>query len=106
MTTYRRVATAVVRDHQTGREIELSHRDRQGGEKIFAVVATADGVAREVRAGESIASGDAVYRIEDIQLSPPAIEVARTSARRNEPDRRKLGPRVTTAAASMTESTP
>lgn len=73
MTTRQRVATAVVRDDKTGRDVTLTHRERHftGGLSAF-VAATGDEATREVRAGESFVLGEVTYRIGKIQLSPRA----------------------------------
>jgi hypothetical protein len=108
MTTRQRVATAVVRDDKTGRDVTLTHRERHftGGLSAF-VAATGDEATREVRAGESFVLGDVTYRIEKILLSPVSIEISKDSPSLTQPDRRTLTPREAdeTAPADGTPST-
>ncbi|HVS53777.1 MAG TPA: hypothetical protein VHD62_15585 [Opitutaceae bacterium] len=94
MTTRQRIATAVVHDERTGRDLQLTQRERQLTDTLSAVVATAgEGSAREVRAGETFRIGESAYRIDRIQLSPPVIEVTKESPNLAQPDRRTLAPR-------------
>ena len=94
MTTRQRVATAVVRDDKTGRDVTLTHRERHftGGLSAF-VAATGDEATREVRAGESFVLGEVTYRIEKILLSPASIEISKEGPTLTQPDRRTLTPR-------------
>ncbi len=94
MSTRQRVATAVVRDDKTGRDVTLTHRERHftGGLSAF-VAATGEEATREVRAGESFVLGDMSYRIEKILLSPASIEISKDGPTLTQPDRRTLTPR-------------
>lgn len=94
MTTRQRVATAVVHDERTKRDVTLTHRERQftGGLSAFVAPAGESG-AREVREGESFKLGDASYRVEKISLAPPSIEVTKEASTLAQPDRRTLTPR-------------
>jgi len=94
MTTRQRVATAVVRDDKTGRDVTLTHRERYftGGLSAF-VAATGDEATREVRAGDSFVLGEVTYRIGKILLSPASIEISKEGPTLNQPDRRTLTPR-------------
>ena len=91
MTTRQRVATAVVRDERTKRDVTLTHRERQftGGLSAF-VAATGEAATREVRDGETFKLGDASYRVEKIHLAPPSIDVTKESSTLAQPDRRTL----------------
>lgn len=94
MTTWQRVATARVRDERAGREVLLTHRERQVTDSRFAVLAVAgETAAREVRAGDSFKVGPVTYRVDRIQLSPVAVEMTRESPDLAQPDRRTLTPR-------------
>jgi hypothetical protein len=76
MTTRQRVATAVVRDERSGRELALSHRERKFTGRLTAVVlAAGETVPREVRAGDEFRAGGAIYRVERVEGSPPAADV-------------------------------
>ena len=94
MSTRQRVATAVVRDEKTGRDITLTHRERAftGGLSAF-IAKSGDTASRELRTGESFVLGDVTYRIEKITLSPPAVEMTKESPSLAQPDRRTLSPR-------------
>lgn len=94
MTTRQRVATAVVRDEKSGRDITLTHRERHYTGTVFAFVAEpGQSAAREVRIGDSFKIGEATYRIERIETSPPSIEVIKESPTLTQLDRRTLTPR-------------
>jgi hypothetical protein len=94
MTTRQRVATAVVRDERAGRDVKLTHRERQftGGLSAF-VAAPGETATREVRSGETFKLGDATYHIEKILLAPPSVEITKESPTRSQPDQRTLTPR-------------
>ena len=94
MTTRQRVATAVVRDERTGRDVTLTHRERHftGGLSAF-VAGTGETATREVRAGESFKLGEATYLVEKILLAPPSVEITKESATLSQPDQRTLIPR-------------
>lgn len=103
MTTQQRVATAVVRDERTGRDITLTHRERRFTGGLAALVAApGDPAPRELRQGETLRLGAASYRIEKIQLAPPRIDVTKESPTLLQPDRRTLAPRETEDAPSPT----
>lgn len=91
MTTRQRVATAVVHDDRTKRDITLTHRERQftGGLSAF-VAATGDAATREVRDGETFQLGAASYHVDKIHLAPPSIDVTKESPTLTQPDRRTL----------------
>ncbi len=101
MTTRQRIATAVVLDEKIGREVTLTHRERQFTGGLTAFVAKAgESATREVRAGESFAIGEVTYRIDSIKLTPPTIEVIKESPSLTQPDRRILTPREAEESAS------
>jgi hypothetical protein len=94
MTTRQRIATAVVRDDKTGREVTLTHRERQFTGSVAAFVARPGETAtREVRAGDVFKLGEATYRIDKVQLAPPSLEVTKEAPTLAQPDRRALVPR-------------
>ena len=94
MTTQQRVATAVVTDEKTGRDVVLTHRERQFTGMIFAFVAApGDSASREVRTGDIFKLGEATYRVEAVQMSPPSIEITKEAPSQALPDRRSLTPR-------------
>jgi hypothetical protein len=96
MTTRQRVATAVVHDERTGRDLTLTHRERQFTGGLTALVAApGETAARELRQGETVKLGEASYHIEKIQLAPPRIDVTKESPSLIQPDRRTLAPRET-----------
>jgi hypothetical protein len=104
MTTRQRVATAVVRDEQAGRDVTLTHRERVYTGTLFAFVAApGQSATREVRVGDSFKQGEANYRIEKIESTPPSVEVVKESATLPQPDRRILLPRE---AETPEEGTP
>ncbi len=94
MTTNQRVATAIVRDERTGRNVTLTHRQRQFTGTGFAFVAvTGESTTREVRAGDAFKLGETTYRIDRVQIAPPAIEVTKETPGMTAPDHRTLLPR-------------
>lgn len=94
MTTRQRVASAVVRDEQSGRDVTLTHRERVYTGTLFAFVAApGQSATREVRSGDSFKLGEATYRIEKIEATPPSVEVLKEAASLSQPDRRILLPR-------------
>jgi hypothetical protein len=94
MTTRQRVASAVIRDEQTGRDVTLTHRERVYTGTLFAfVAATGQSATREVRMGDSFKLGEASYRIEKIEAAPPSVEVVKETSSLPQPDRRILLPR-------------
>ncbi len=94
MATRQLVATAVVYDEKSRREVILTHRERHYTGTVFAFVAAPGETAtREVRQGDQFKIGDAVYRIEKIQTAPASIEVVKESPNLSQPDRRVLVPR-------------
>lgn len=99
MTTRQRVATAVVRDEKTGQDITLTHRERTFTGTLFAFVAApGQSSTREVRAGDSFKLGEATYRVEKVEQSPPSAEIVKESPSLAQPDRRLLTPREAEAA--------
>ena len=99
MTTQQRVATAVVRDERSNRDVTLTHRERQFTGTVSAfVAATGSNATREVRVGETFKLGEATYRIDRVQLTPPTVEVTKTAPDPAPPERRTLTPREPDAA--------
>lgn len=94
MTTRQKIATAVVHDERSGKDVILTHRERRftGGWAVF-VSQAGESAVREVREGESFKLGDATYRIEKIQLNPPSVEITKDAPTLSQPDRRTLNPR-------------
>ncbi|MBI5768166.1 MAG: hypothetical protein HZA93_10245 [Verrucomicrobia bacterium] len=107
MTTRQRVATAVVRDDKTGREVVLSHRERRftGGLSAF-VAQSGQSTTREVRAGESFTIGDATYRVNKILLTPPSVEIVKEAPSLAQPDQRTLTPRESDEPAPAEPTAP
>lgn len=94
MTTKQRVATAVVKDDKTGQQVTLTHRERLFTGTLFAFVAApGETAAREVKAGDVFKLGDATYRIEKIETSPPSLEVTKEAPSLTQPFRQTLRPR-------------
>lgn len=107
MPTTVRVATAVVVDRKTGREVTLTHRARQFTGTVFAFVAAPGSSAiREVRTGDVFKLGDATYRIDRIQTAPPALEVTKESPALPQPEQRTLVPRENDTPEVGRESDP
>ena len=93
MSTRQLVATAVVHDDRSGRDIRLTHRERQFTGTVTALITIAgESATREVRTGDVIKLGDTVYRIGKVDLNPPAIEVTKESPTIGQPDHRTLTP--------------
>lgn len=81
MTTNRLVATAVLRDERSGETIVLTDRERcHTGTLIAIVAADPSAEPREVREGETIELAGARYKIDKIQLAPPAIDVTKETS--------------------------
>jgi hypothetical protein len=94
MTTRQRVASAVVRDEKSGRDITLTHRERVFTGTVFAFVAQpGQSAAREVRTGDAFQIGDATYRVGRIETTPASVELTKESPNLTQPDRRVLTPR-------------
>lgn len=107
MVTRQRVATAVVQDERAGREVTITHRERRFTDTLSALVAAPGATAtREVRQGEVFKLGDANYRIEKIQLSPPLLEVTKEIPGRAPSERRVLAPREDADADNVLPSVP
>ncbi|MBL9190299.1 MAG: hypothetical protein JNK23_22645 [Opitutaceae bacterium] len=94
------VATAVILDEKTRRETTITNRERVFTGTVFAFVAEPGSTAtREVRAGDSFQIGEATFRIEKVQTTPPAIEIVKEAPSFTQPDRRTLTPRESDADA-------
>ena len=94
MSTRQRVATAVVRDERSGRDVTLTHRERVFTGTVFAFVAQpGQSAAREVRTGDTFKVGEATYRVGRIETTPPTVEITKESPNLTQPDRRVLTPR-------------
>ena len=107
MTARQRVATAVIRDEKSGREITLTHRERVFTGTVFAFVAApGQSATREVRTGDMFKLGEATYRIEKIETSPPAMDVVKESPTLSQPDRRLLTLRDADAEAPADATNP
>jgi hypothetical protein len=93
-TTRQRVATAIIHDERANRDVTLTHRDRVFTGMLFAMVApTGETSTREVREGDSFKIGEASYRIDKIQTTPPTVEITKESPQLTQPDHRTLTPR-------------
>lgn len=93
MTTQQRVATAVILDEKSGREVVLTHRERNFTGTVSGIFSGPMLPApREVREGDQFAVGGVTYRIAKIQLSPPSAEVIKTVPGRAQPEQRVLVP--------------
>lgn len=93
-TVRQRVASAVVLDERTNREVTLTHRERFFTGTLTAFVAAPGETAtREVREGDTFKIGAASYRIESVKTTPVSIEVSKESPTLSQPDRRVLLPR-------------
>lgn len=98
-TVRQRVASAVVLDERTNREVTLTHRERAFTGTITAFVAApGEKATREVREGDTFKIGEATYRIESVKTTPASIEVTKESSSLSQPDRRVLLPRETETA--------
>ena len=87
------VATAVVHDTRTGRDLTLTQRERRFTGNVFAQVAlTGDAAAapREVRPGDTFNVGPVTYRIGPITLDPAGIDVTKSAPDLAAPVRRIL----------------
>jgi hypothetical protein len=94
MATLQRVAAAVVHDERSGREVALTNRTTVPGESAHAViVAEQDGIARCVRAGDTLTLGDARFHVETIDVAARTIDVTRHTNESAPPLRRTLTPR-------------
>ena len=99
MTTNQLVATAVVTDEKSGREMILTNRERRFTGLLSAFVALpGDSATRETRKGDVFKIGEATYRIDAIQLTPPSVEIVKEAPTLTQPDRRTLTPREPDAA--------
>ena len=94
MPTQQLVATAVVHDEKSNRDILLTNRERVFTGTLFAsVAATGETAEREVREGDSFKLGEATYRIEKVTLAPQSVEVTKESPTLTQADRQVLKPR-------------
>jgi hypothetical protein len=92
MTVRRLVATAVVRDERTGESVALTDIAPRTTARLTATIACADESSRTlaVHEGDEITAAGSLYRIDKIQLTPPAIGVSRQSADEPQSDYRTL----------------
>ncbi len=96
-----RVATALIHDSRTNRDVTLTQRERHFTGNAFALVALAgESAPREVRAGDTFSVGPASYRIEKIALDPVALDVTKTAPDLAAPVRRTLLPRFDPAESA------
>ena len=96
-----RVASAVVHDNRTDRDVTLTQRERHFTGNAFALVALAgESAPREVRTGDTFSVGPVTYRIEKIVLDPAAIDVTKTAPDLAAPLRRSLLPRFDPAESA------
>jgi hypothetical protein len=103
MTTRQRVASAVVRDEKTGRDVTLTHRERVFTGTVFAFLAQpGQSAAREVRSGDTFQIGEATYRVGRIETTPASVEIIKESPNLTQPDRRVLTPREAEVADETT----
>ncbi|MFM8334578.1 MAG: hypothetical protein ACKODK_03370 [Opitutaceae bacterium] len=103
MTTRQRVASAVVRDEKSGRDVTLTHRERVFTGTVFAFVAQpGQSAAREVRSGDTFQIGEATYRVGRIETTPASVELIKESPNLTQPDRRVLTPREAEPADETT----
>ncbi len=81
-TLNQRVALAVVRDTRTGRITTLTADERTYTDELCAILADEDGdeTTREVRNGEEIQNSDHTYKVERLQLDPPAVEFSQVAS--------------------------
>jgi hypothetical protein len=94
MTTRQRVATAVIHDEKTGRDVTLTHRERHFTSTLSALLAApGETTTREARVGDAFKLGPATYRIDRIGLTPPSVEITKEAPTLTQPDRRTLTPR-------------
>lgn len=107
MNTPQRIATAVVRDEKTGTDMILTHRERAFTGNIYAYLAEPEQTAtREVRLGETIKLGEATYKVEKIEIAPPAVEIVKESPTLAQPDRRILKPREVESPETAPDAPP
>lgn len=89
-----RVATAVIHDSRSNRDVTLTQRERHFTGNAFALVALAgESTPREVRSGDTVNLGPVTYRIEKIALDPVALDVTKTAPDLPAPQRRTLSVR-------------
>lgn len=94
MTTKALMASAVVRDEQTGRKTTLVSGVRSLTGQAQAIVQL-DGARKTVGPGDVLTSGATTYKIEQITVAPETIAVMRTAPDLTEPERKTLVPRPT-----------
>lgn len=75
MSTAQRVATAVLRDDRTGREIELNSATPRYTDTCVATVITADGAQHDLRAGDDLPVGEEIFHVTAVRLDPAAIDL-------------------------------
>lgn len=94
MSSRQRVATAVISDEKSGREVILSHRERALTGTLSAFVAApGETTTREVRTGDVFKLGESSFKIEKIENNPASIEVAKEAPGLTQPHRQVLRPR-------------
>ena len=94
MSSRQRVATAVVTDEKTGRDVVLSHRERMFTGTLSAFVAApGETTTREVRTGDVFKLGDATFKVEKLELDPPTVDVTKEAPSLTQPYRQTLRPR-------------
>lgn len=107
MQTLQRVATAVIRDEKTGTDMILTHRERALTGTVFAYLAEPEQTAtREVRLGDVVKIGEATYKIEKVELTPPTVAIVKESPNLPQPDRQVLKPREVEAPEGAGDTPP
>jgi hypothetical protein len=91
MTTHQRVAIAIIHDDKSGRDVTITNRERvfTGGVSAF-IAETGQSATREVRPGDRFQIGQATYRVDRVQLAPPAVDLTKESPTLAQPDTRTL----------------
>jgi hypothetical protein len=74
------IAYAIVKDTVTGKEYRLEHDKRLADGPLVATVKLVDGSDKEVRTGDSVQSGESIYKVGAITLLPPSVVVTKSAA--------------------------
>lgn len=93
MTVRERRVSAVVREEQTGARTALTQGKPAWASTRHALIRLdSEGPPRTLREGEAFDDGDTRYRIENIRLVPPAVDLAREKSGHDGAERQTLTP--------------
>lgn len=101
------VASARVRNTETGKETQLSNTERIIEAEPAAVVQVAgEESTRELKVGASFTAGDLTYVLDSIQAEPPAVVMTKSGGELEEPKTETLTEQAPVAPAPVIDQMP